>query len=64
MKTMQLNDIVKYSRPEAGEEDIRFILREINGDRVLVELIGDMPIHPLETIPIEEVCAADDMVAA
>jgi len=64
MKIMGLNNILKYSSQEASEEDIRFILREINGDRVLVELIGDMAIHRLETIPIEEVCAADDMVAA
>ncbi len=33
---MQLNDLVKYSKPQKGEEDIRFRLREINGDRVLL----------------------------
>ena len=45
---MKLNDIVKYSTPQKGEEGIRFILREINGDRVLVELICDWNIKPVE----------------
>jgi hypothetical protein len=56
---MKLNDIVKYSTPQKGEEDIRFILREINGDRVLVELICDWAIKPVETLPITEICLAE-----
>mgnify|MGYP001164518968 CR=1 FL=1 len=38
---MKVNDIVKYSKPQKGEKDIRFVLRELNGDRVLIELIYD-----------------------
>ena len=57
---MKVNDCVKYSRPEAGEEIFRFILREINGDRVLIELICDWTLKPLETLPIEEVCPANE----
>ena len=57
---MQLNDLVKYSKPQKGEEDIRFRLREINGDRVLLELVCDMPIRPLETVAIQEICPAEN----
>jgi len=57
---MKTNDCVKYSKPKKGEEDIRFILREMNGDRVLVELICDWTIKPVETLPIEEVCSANE----
>lgn len=56
---MKVNDIVKYSMPAKGEEDIRFVLREINGDRVLVELVCDWTIKPVETLPLTEVCSAD-----
>jgi len=57
---MKANDCVKYSKPQKGEEGLRFILREINGDRVLVELICDWAIKPVETLPMEEVCSADE----
>ena len=57
---MKTNDCVKYRRPQKGEEDIRFILREINGDRVFVEVICDWTIKPVETLPFEEVCLADE----
>lgn len=56
---MKPNDIVKYSRPQPGEEDCRFALHESNGNRVLLELICNMAIKPLETVSIEEVCPAD-----
>ena len=57
---MKANDIVKYSKPQKGEEDIRFVLREINGDRVLIELICDWAIKPTEVVAISEVCKADE----
>ncbi|MDD5704958.1 MAG: hypothetical protein PHR35_03475 [Kiritimatiellae bacterium] len=57
---MNENDVVKYSRPQEGEESLRFILREVNGDRVLIELICDWPIKPVETVPIDQVCVADE----
>jgi len=34
---LRVGDILKYSHPQPGESDIRCILRELNGDRVLVE---------------------------
>ena len=57
---MKTNDIVKYSKPRKGEEDIRFVLRELNGDRVLIELICDWAIKPTEVVAISEVCKADE----
>ena len=57
---MRINDIVKYCKPQKGEEDIRFVLREINGDRVLIELICDWTIKPTEVVAISEVCKADE----
>ncbi len=47
--------VVKYSRPEPGEEDLRFRLVEDNGDRVLIELICDLPIPPRECVAAAEV---------
>lgn len=57
---MKINDIVKYSKPQQGEEGIRFVLREINGDRVLIELICDWAIKPTEVVAVSEVCKADE----
>ena len=57
---MKVNDIVKYSKPQQGEGNIRFLLREINGDRVLIEMICDWAIKPTEVVAINEVCKADE----
>ncbi len=55
---MKTGDTVRYSKPEHGEEDLRFILRETNGDRVLIELVCNYAIKPLETIALSEICAS------
>jgi hypothetical protein len=57
---MKTNDTVKYHKPQKGEENLRFVLREINGDRVLIELICDWTIKPIESVPIAEVCPANE----
>jgi hypothetical protein len=57
---MKTNDSVKYRKPQKGEENLRFVLREINGDRVLIELICDWTIKPTETVQIAEVCPANE----
>lgn len=57
---MRVGDIVKYSKPQPTERDLRFILRELNGDRVLIELISDYRIKPLETVAIDEICLAEE----
>ena len=56
---MNIHKIVKYSRPQPGEEDARFVLVEDNGDRVLIELICDLPIHPRECVPKDEIVETD-----
>lgn len=55
---LKVGDIVKYSKPQPGEEPYRFKLREVNGDRVLIELICRFTIKPLETVEIGEICVA------
>jgi hypothetical protein len=35
----KIGEVVKYSRPQSGESDFRFLLKEDNGDRVMIELI-------------------------
>jgi hypothetical protein len=61
---MKTNDIVqyrvKYSKPQKGEADIRFVLREINGDRVLIEMICDWAIKSPEVVAVSEICKADE----
>ena len=57
---MKPNDIVKYSHPQAGEEDLRFLLLEVNGDRVLIQLICDYTIKPTETVLLSDVTMADE----
>lgn len=52
---MKVRDIVKYARPEAGEKGFRFIVREVNGDRAMCELICGMAIKPVECLPVEAV---------
>lgn len=53
---IQAGEIVKYAAPDFGESDFRFILREINEDRALIELICDYAIRPLETVMLTEIC--------
>lgn len=44
---MNVNDIVKFKEvKDAGDENARFIVREICGDRVVVEFITTMAIKP------------------
>ena len=56
--------IVKYSRPQPGEEAARFLLVEDNGDRVLIELICDLPIRPRECVARDEVTLLQPPVAS
>jgi len=52
---MKIGDTVKYSRPAAGEEDLRFALLEANGDRVAIQLICDWTIKPIEVVSNSEI---------
>ncbi len=55
---MKVGDTVKYAHPQPGEEDLRFILLEHNGDRVAIQLICDWRIKPVETVDLREVVNA------
>lgn len=48
--------IVKYRYPAAGEENLRFFLKEDNGDRILLQLIDSaFTINPVECVPKSEI---------
>jgi len=51
---MKKNDIVKYAKPDEGEEGFRFVVREVNGDRGMFEQICDATIMPVECLPLSE----------
>lgn len=51
----QVGDVVKYSRPEKGEADFRFLLKEHNGDRVAIQLICNERIRPIEVVATAEI---------
>jgi hypothetical protein len=52
--------LVKYSRPEAGEEALRFIVIENNGDRVFIESTEPPSggLEPQELVAPEDICPA------
>ncbi len=52
---LAVGDVVKYSCPETGESDLRFLLKEHNGDRVMIELICDERIRPVEIVAPDEI---------
>ena len=55
---IKVGSIVKYSQPTEGEADFRFLLKEDNGDRVMIELICDERIRPVEVVAPDEIEAA------
>lgn len=52
---MNIGQTVKYSSPIDGEHDLRFTLLEHNGERVLIQLICNEPIRPVECVKASEV---------
>lgn len=54
-----VGQIVRYARPEPGEEDLTFVVVEDNGDRVLIQS-RDFPADYRFTP--QEVVAASDVV--
>ena len=57
--TVLENATVRYSQPVDGEQDIRFTVLEVNGDRCFVRLIDDR----FDIEPIELGMVADFVVA-
>ncbi len=59
---MQAGTIVRYAKPEQGEETMLFVVIEANGDRVLIRpmvwLYGG--IVPLETVATRDVVPHDN----
>lgn len=44
---MRIGDVVRFSEPQTkDEEEERFVVLELRGDRALVEFICDMSIRP------------------
>jgi hypothetical protein len=57
---MEVNDVVKYSRPQNEEErKFRFRVLEIHRDvenpRAHIQLICDMRIKPVEVVALDEI---------
>jgi hypothetical protein len=60
---MNVNDIVKYARPQNQEEEnFRFRLLEIHRDvekpRAHIQLICDWPVPPIEVVAVSDIEAA------
>jgi hypothetical protein len=54
-----LNKTVRLANPVKGEESVRYVVVEDNGDRLLIRLICDLPIPPVELVRREEVSAQE-----
>ena len=57
---MEVNDVVKYSRPQNEEErQFRFhvlaIHRDVENPRAHIQLICDMRIKPVEVVALDEI---------
>ena len=50
MGTSLMGKTVKLANPGPGEESARFVVAEDNGDRLLVRLICNLPIPPVELV--------------
>ena len=58
--TLHVGQIVKYTKPLEGEEDLTFVLREHNGDRVLIASLDfpDWRLEPCSVVATEDVVAS------
>lgn len=53
---MKSGDIVKFVKViDPGDEEIRMRIKEVNGDRVLVEALVDMQLKPTYVYPRNDV---------
>ena len=61
---MKPGDIVKYSQPQPGEEQFRFLLLDDTaevGERVDIQLLSnDYRIAPIERVKISDIVPAND----
>lgn len=57
---LKVGDIVKYREAlEPGDEDARFVLVELNGDRCFIKAICDLPLPPVSLRLTAEIVAVD-----
>jgi hypothetical protein len=53
---MKAGDKVRFIEvKDPGDELCEFTVLEVRGDRVLIELVCDMPIRPMSVVPAGEV---------
>lgn len=52
---MKVNDVVKYSKPQKGEESFRFVLLHVEKGKADIRLVCDWQIQPIETVAVEEI---------
>lgn len=58
---MNIGDRVKWATPlDVGEASERFFIREINGDRCIIEFECDMAIRPTRVAMLNDLDLADD----
>ncbi len=53
---LAVNDVVRFAEElEPGDRDARFVVLEVNGDRLLVRFVCDLPIAPTQVVKASEV---------
>jgi hypothetical protein len=52
---MKVNDVVKYSKPQDGESDLRFVLLHVEKGKADIQLVCDWAIRPVETVAVDEI---------
>ena len=61
MTTYRVGQTVRYAAPETDERDLRFVIVENNGDRILIESL-DFPhwrVKPRETVAATDIVSAE-----
>lgn len=52
---MKIGDTVKYKKEYADEIGSRYIITEIDGDKVLMQYVGNMDINPTFRTTVNEI---------
>lgn len=59
MSAFTVGDRVRFKEAiDPGDESARFEVIEDNGDRLLIRLVCDLPIPPVQVVQRAEVCIA------
>lgn len=58
---LKRGQVVRYAKPvNAAEAECRFVVVEPRGDRVLIQLVCDLRIPPMECISVAEVAIVSE----